>query len=115
GQEGASDTLRALDAASMPLGGYALVSLSACETGKVGSTRANENLGFERAFLAAGANNLILSSWNVESDASRLWMDSFHRNAQRETLAEAARLALVDTKKAFPNPSAWAPYFLVGK
>ena len=65
--------------------------------------------------LYAGANNLILSSWKVDSASTALWMKTFYREAQQKPLAEAARLALVEVKSKYPAPYHWAAFRLVGK
>ena len=99
----------------LPLGKAKLVVLSACETGQMEATRGNEILGMERALLYAGANNLVLSSWKVDSASAALWMKTFYREAQQKSLAEAARLALIEVKNKYPEPYHWAAFRLVGK
>jgi CHAT domain-containing protein len=57
-----------------------LLVLSACETGQVEATHANEVLGMVRALLYAGAKTLVLSSWKVDSVATARWMEVFYRS-----------------------------------
>ena len=107
--------LTAAEMFGLPLAETRLVVLSACETGQVEVTRANEQLGMERALIFAGANNLVLSAWRVDSASTALWMKTFHREAQEKNLAEAARLSLVAVKAQFPHPHHWAAFRLIGK
>ena len=107
--------LTAAEMFGLPLGKAKIVVLSACETGQTEATRGNEILGMERALLYAGANNLVLSSWMVDSASAALWMKTFYREAQQKPLAEAARLALVEVKSKYPEPHHWAAFRLVGK
>lgn len=109
--------LTAAEMFALPLAQDSLVVLSACETGRVEATEANEIVGMERALLFAGANNLVLSSWEVNSSATELWMESFYRNAKTTSLAEAARLALVAVKarSEYRHPYFWGPFLLIGK
>jgi CHAT domain-containing protein len=109
--------LTAAEMFGLPLGGASLVVLSACETGIVEATHANELLGMQRALLYAGANELVLSSWKVRADATRLWMETFYREAQTKTPSEAARLALITVRSRpeYRHPYFWAPFLMTGK
>src|SRR5262249_16981358 len=53
------------DIFNLPLGG-ALVTLSACETGRSVVTGGDELVGLSRGFLSAGASTLVQSLWRVE-------------------------------------------------
>ena len=94
-----------------------LVVLSACETGQAEATHANEIVGMVRALLYAGADTLVLSSWNVESASTALWMKTFYHEAQAKPLSEATRLALVAVKKhpQYHHPYYWGPFLMIGK
>ena len=109
--------LTAAEMFGLPLAKDSLVVLSACQTGQVGVTHSNEVLGMVRALLYAGANNLVLSSWKVQSEATALWMESFYRAAQTNPPSEAARLALVAVKARpeYRDPYFWGPFLFTGK
>ncbi|MBM3340990.1 MAG: CHAT domain-containing protein [Betaproteobacteria bacterium] len=109
--------LTAAEIFGLPLEGAQLVVLSACETGRAEVTRGDEVMGLTRAFLYAGAQRLIVSQWNVSSESTRLWMETFYREAQRELPAEAARRALIAVRsnKAFSHPHYWAAFTMVGR
>jgi CHAT domain-containing protein len=109
--------LTAAEMFGLPLQKNALVVLSACETGKAQATHSGELIGMVRSLLYAGAGNLVLSSWEVNSASTKLWMETFYREGQTKAPAEAARLALVAVKAnpAFHHPFFWAPFLLTGK
>lgn len=109
--------LTAAEMFGLPLAKDSLVVLSACETGQVKATHANEIVGMVRALLYAGANNLVLSAWRVESKATALWMETFYRQAQTNSPSEAARLALlaVKARPEYRHPYFWGPFLMTGK
>lgn len=109
--------LTAAEMFGLPLAKDSTVVLSACQTGEVTATHSNEVLGMVRALLYAGANNLVLSSWQVQSAATALWMETFYRAAQTNPPSEAARLArlAVKARPEYRDPYFWAPFVLTGK
>ena len=109
--------LTAAEMFGLPLAPNSLVVLSACDTGQAQATRANEILGMVRALLYAGANSMVLSSWQVDAASTALWMETFYREAQSKPLSEAARLALVAVKSnpQYNHPYYWSPFLLIGK
>jgi CHAT domain-containing protein len=94
-----------------------LVVLSACDTGRVEATHANEVLGMMRGLLFAGASTLVLSSWQVDAKSTAVWMETFYREARTKPPSEAAQLALVAVKEqpAFKHPFYWAPFLVTGQ
>ena len=113
----ANGRLTAADMFGLPLQKNTLVVLSACETGRVEATHANEVLGMVRSLLYAGAGRLVLSSWEVNANSTRLWMETFYQQGQSTAPAEAARLALVAVKSRpeYSHPFYWAPFVMTGK
>ena len=109
--------LTAAEMFGLPLDQARLVVLSACETGKAEVTGGNDVLGMMRALIYAGAGSLILSYWQVDSDATTLWMESFYRAAQSAPPAEAARQALqaVKSRSEYQHPYFWAAFMTVGR
>jgi len=112
-----SGRLTAAEMFGLPLQKNTLVVLSACETGRVEATHSNEVLGMVRSLLYAGAGRLVLSSWEVNADSTRLWMETFYQQGQSTQPAEAARLALVAVKSRpeYSHPFFWAPFVMTGK
>jgi CHAT domain-containing protein len=71
----------------------------------------------ERALIYAGAPALVLSQWQVDSEATARWMQAFYEAGRTQTLAEAARTAL-KAVKALPqyrHPYYWAAFTMVGR
>jgi CHAT domain-containing protein len=73
--------LTAEEVASLDLDGTWLVTLSACETG-VGEARSGEGVfGLRRAFMIAGAENLLMTLWPVADDTTAKIMADFYKEA----------------------------------
>jgi CHAT domain-containing protein len=73
--------LTAEEVASLDLNGTWLVTLSACETG-VGEARSGEGVfGLRRAFMIAGAENLLMTLWPVADDTTASIMADFYKEA----------------------------------
>ena len=109
--------LTAAEMFGLPLDNSRLVVLSACETALGPEVRGEGMIGFARAFLYAGANSLVASYWEVDSDATVLWMQSFYQAALTRPIAEAARVALMRVKSnpAYAHPYYWAAFAMVGR
>ena len=100
-----------------------LVVLSACDTGGGNSVSARTGVagsgaaldGLARAFIYAGARNLIVTHWQIPETSNQLIMTSVFRPGsgdQAEALRRA-QLALMDDK-AYSHPFYWAAFSLVG-
>jgi CHAT domain-containing protein len=93
-----------------------LVVLSACQTGLGKFTNAG-TVGLARAFLIAGSYHVIMSLWNVDDEATAFLMSRFMWHLQNNNThlpSGALRLAILDTKKQYPNPSKWASFTVFG-
>jgi CHAT domain-containing protein len=114
---GADGRLTAAEMYGLPLGQARLVTLSACETGRAEATHAGEVIGMQRALIYAGAGALLLTQWKVDSDSTKLWMETFYREAGQVALPEAARRAsaAVLAKPEYAHPYFWGAFFLVGR
>ena len=94
-----------------------LVILSACQTGLGKSMEAGITAGLTRSFLVSGANQVIMSLWNVDDKATAYLMNRFIYHLQNKNLfspAEPLRLAELDTRKKFKNPAQWASFSVFG-
>ena len=100
-----------------------LVVLSACETALGAGTQTNapagdDWVGLTRAFLTAGADNVVASLWRVEDLATAQLMQSFYRELDQgapivDALANAQRTLIKEAKAK--DPFYWAGFSLVGE
>jgi len=100
----------------LPLRGYQLVTLSACETAKGKEASGDIMVSLETAFLRAGTPTILATLWEVDDEATGLLMKVFYDNLRKQGKAEAlkgAQLALMKNPK-FAFPYYWAPFILVG-
>jgi CHAT domain-containing protein len=116
--EGSDDgRLTAAEMFGLPLSGAALVVLSACESGRVDTSNGNDVVGIVRGLVYAGAGGLLLSRWAVRAPPTALWMETFHRKAQGQGLAAAARSAreAVRADPKYQHPYYWAAFSVIGR
>ena len=84
-----------------------LVTLSACQTG-LGKTIEGEGLlGLTRAFIYAGAQDVVCSLWPVSDESTQKLMEAFYANLKtagsvEEALTQAQRTLLQDEKTKHP-------------
>ncbi|MBT9316592.1 CHAT domain-containing protein [Leptothoe spongobia] len=90
-----------------------LVVLSACDTGR-GKITGDGVIGLSRSFLAAGANNVMVSLWQVPDNATAELMIEFYRQRQHLDNAQALRQAMLATRQTYEDPIAWAAFTLIG-
>jgi tetratricopeptide (TPR) repeat protein len=107
--------LTASDVMRLDLAG-ALVTLSACESGRNEVFAGDELMGLTRAFLGAGATTLVASLWLVQDETTaelmENWYEQLSEGVGRATALRHAQLALKDK---YPHPYYWAPFVLIGK
>jgi CHAT domain-containing protein/Tfp pilus assembly protein PilF len=107
--------LTAADVMQLDLAG-ALVTLSACESGRNEVFVGDELIGLTRAFLGVGASTLVVSLWLVQDEATAELMEKYYeRLGDGASPAEALRAAQLEIKDERPHPYYWAPFVLVGK
>jgi CHAT domain-containing protein len=116
--------LTALEVTSMNLYGTDLVVLSACETAAGGVKIGEGVYGLRRAFVLAGAKNLVMSLWPVGDQTTREQMEEFYREyGQGKPPAEALRQAQLQTISRLRKETAtmkeplapvrlWAPFIV---
>jgi CHAT domain-containing protein len=109
--------LRASEIATLNLDADWVV-LSACNTAAGQELGGEAMSGLASAFLFAGARSLLVSHWQVQSQAAvLLTTTTFSELAAhpKMTRAEALRRAIAALIEVDPKPSMWAPFSLVGE
>ena len=111
--------LTSLEARELNLTETELVVLSACETG-VGDFVSGEGIyGLQRSILEAGAENVIMSLWKVDDEATQMLMTTFYTNwiergmTKRESLKQA-QITIKNTE-GYSSPYYWGAFVLIGK
>lgn len=115
GKASASDDgfLTAAEIMALPLQAD-LVVLSACDTGR-GRITGDGVLGLSRAFIAAGANRVLVSLWQIPDQPTADLMVEFYR--QRQTSADAVQALRQAKLQAIQNGrpiTDWAAFTLIG-
>ena len=108
--------LTAYEAMNMDLEKTDLVVLSACETG-LGLIGNGEGVyGLQRAFIVAGAQNVIISYVKVDDEATEKMMDKFYeRYTMTRNVKSALREAQLALREEYDNPYIWGAFMLIGK
>jgi CHAT domain-containing protein len=99
------------------------VVLSACNTAAGDKPGAEALSGLARAFFYAGARSLVVSHWEVDSEATVALMDGLFEALKanpRLSHAEALRLSMLrmianSSKPEWAQPEFWAPFVVVGE
>ncbi len=111
--------LTALDASSLNLWGTQLVVLSACQTG-LGDIRNGEGVyGLRRAFVLAGAQDLLMSLWDVDDGGTQDLMVNFYQRlmnddkSSRAQLLRQVQLEMLHSEK-YSSPYYWAAFIPSG-
>lgn len=111
----ADGQLSTVDIFNLELSG-ALVTLSACETGRGVVAGGDESISLSRGFLYAGASTLVQSLWRVEDGSTARLMEGFYAALAAGQPAGAALRAaqLAQLAERGEHPYLWAPFQLVG-
>ena len=107
------------EVAGLDLWGTDLVVLSACQTA-LGDVKGGEGvMGLRRAFVQAGARNLVLTMWKVEDQKTPALMIDFYREYLAsgdavDAMCRAQRKMLQEKDDAGQpiHPRYWAPFIL---
>jgi len=95
----------------------ALVSLSACQTGKGTYIRGEGIEGLSRAFFYAGASSVLMSLWSINDQASAQLMERFYRHLRSSaSLMDALQKAKLEMIRSdiFAHPYYWACFVITG-
>jgi CHAT domain-containing protein/tetratricopeptide (TPR) repeat protein len=95
-----------------------LVIMAACNTAGSSGETADALSGIARAFFYAGARSLLVSHWEVYSEATvRLMIDMARSSAAgRAQALQESMVAMIDRgRPEEAHPAYWAPFVLVGE
>ena len=95
------------------------VVLSACNTASSAGDSPEPYSGLVRAFLYAGARNVVASRWSVDSDATVALMTgvfdgSAPPDAGFASALRSAMASMANSNGAYSHPYYWAPFMAVG-
>ena len=91
-----------------------LVVLSACETGMGQVTSGDDLLGLTRSFYLGGTNVILSSLWPVSDEATRLFMEVFHKTARQGDYGKAWLAARDAVKARGLSPAEYGAFILGG-
>ena len=90
-----------------------LVVLSACATG-IGINNYDETYGLVSAFKKAGCRSILTTHWNVDDEATALFMKVFYTTIMGgKDYGDALEEARDVVRKEFPDPKYWAAFVLI--
>jgi CHAT domain-containing protein len=112
--EGEDGALTVAEIFSLKLPG-SLVVLSGCETGMGTVAAGDELIGLTRAFMYAGAPQLLATLWQVDDQATASLMTEFYKQLTTRPAADALRLAQISVRASHPHPFYWAAFTTYGQ
>jgi len=111
----ASGVLTAREIAALDLLRTELVLLSCCESAAASDRSFRSLVGFQRSFLLAGSQSLILSLWKVPDLQKQELLENFYRRVLAgRPRAEALREAQLALKAKYPHPWQWGAFICLG-
>jgi len=111
GDQGGQRLFAAADVRQMSLTACRLVVLSGCSTGTGEREGPGSPQSLVRAFLRAGAGEVVASSWNLGSAGAQIFMSDFYSALLAgKPVAEALRIAGVSARsvRGYVHPYYWA-------
>ena len=105
----------ALKLSGLNLKGTDIVVLSACQTGVVDINATDSISGLSKAFIQAGAKDIVISLWSVDDQATKELMTSFYqemkKNKSYANALKAAKLKMIEEGR---HPFYWAAFLVSG-
>ena len=90
------------------------VILSACATGMGKIMSGDDLLGLSRSFYLSGATVILSSLWPIEDEGTKVFMETFHRQAQTGNYGDAWLAARNALKQRGLPPSVYGAFILGG-
>ena len=113
--------LTAEEVTALDLTGTRIVVLSACDAGLGKLERGEGIMGLRRAFLLAGAQNVVMSLWRVPDKQTRELMGYFYddwiKTQNAGAAMQTASLKMLESRRKkglSENPLYWASFICVG-
>jgi CHAT domain-containing protein len=95
-----------------------LVTLSACQSGISNIIQGDELIGLSRGFLYAGTPTMLVTLWQIDDEATQIFMESFYRClTQGVNKSSAMRIAqeyLAGVNESYAHPFFWGGFILIG-
>jgi len=105
----------ALKLSALDLKDTELVLLSACESGLGEVQNAEGVMGLPKAFLQAGARDVIMSLWSVSTKKTATLMEDFYKNLKKnQDYSTALRNAKLEMIKKDMHPYYWSAFIIHG-
>ncbi|WP_230656369.1 CHAT domain-containing protein, partial [Psychrobacter sp. I-STPA10] len=111
----------ALDLMGIQLDGTDMVVLSACDTGKVDPQDSQSISALAKAFIQAGASNVMMSLWSVNDQQTAQMMKYYYqalysdtKMSQAEALRQAKLKMITEARSGSDKPVYWAAFVLNG-
>ena len=90
------------------------IVLSGCRTATdYGRSSRNGITGLSLAFLTQGANNLVVTQWQVPDESSSQLVSNITQNLSVEVSANSLQKAAKDIEVKYPDPIDWAAYIYI--
>lgn len=104
-----------LKLSGLNLKGTELVVLSACQTGVVDINSTENVSGLNKAFIQAGAKNIVMSLWSVADKETSDLMSGFYTEMKNTPdYAQALRDSKLKMIEQDLHPFYWAPFIISG-
>ena len=92
-----------------------LVVLSSCDTNLDDINNNDSVFGLRRAFMVAGADNIITSLSKTREDVqSELMLLFYHKFIETENISESLRFAQIKLRAQHDKPKIWGSFILIG-
>ncbi|OWA12582.1 hypothetical protein B9W64_19950 [Streptomyces sp. CS159] len=117
GMQAGNDVLSARTVISRVKLNGAVVVLSGCDSNRRELGPTDEGEGLVRAFLVAGAKQVVASQWKVDSTVTRLLMNNYYSRLRWNTDVPGALRDAALAMRAVPDtahPFYWGPFVTVG-
>ena len=107
--------LTTYEAMNLDLSKTQLVVLPSCEFGSEDAENSEGIYGLQRAFMVAGARNIITSLYRIDDKISSELMILFYQKLnETNKVMESLKYAQLKLREKYNNPSVWGAFILTG-